>query len=219
VLFLPKSGQKGIRDSLKILVDRILTPTASLLNKYRVSPNTVTLSGFALNIPAAVLIAYGLFIPAGLVIFFAGIFDLLDGVLARKMGKITVFGGFLDSTVDRLTEGVLFFGILVYYLNSSNTAGALLAYAAMFFSFLISYIRARAGSLKINCEEGLLTRGERISILILGLLFQNLTGSLFYAVIIIAIFSFITVLQRIAVVYKRSPKPAAKQKSSRRIKK
>lgn len=200
-------GYKDVRDGLKKWGEKILVPIIALLNTLGVSPNIVTVTGLLMNIAAAVFVAKGMFLTGGMVILIAGIFDMLDGALARKMNKKTKFGGFLDSTTDRLSEGAVYLALLIYYLNAGNRVMAVVSYLAMFLSFLISYIRARAGGLNIDCEEGILTRPERIMILILGLMLNRFFSSLIYAIAIITAGSAITVIQRFIIVYTRARQP------------
>lgn len=200
-------GYKDLRYKLKVISEGILVPVIALLNSLGLSPNVVTLIGLLINIAAALFIAKGMFITAGITILFAGIFDMLDGALARKMNKKTKFGGFLDSTTDRISEGAFYLGLIYYYLKAGNGGLVMLSYGVMFLSFLISYIRARAGGLSIDCEEGFYTRTERIITLVLGLLFYRLFDSLLWALVIIAALSAVTVIQRIYVVYIRASKP------------
>jgi CDP-diacylglycerol---glycerol-3-phosphate 3-phosphatidyltransferase len=200
-------GYKDMRDGLKKSSGNILVPIIALLNTLGLSPNIVTIIGLLINIAAAFFIAKGMFITAGILVLFAGIFDMLDGALARKMGKKTKFGGFFDSTTDRLSEGAVYLGLLVYYLNTGDKHMAEISYVVMFLSFFISYIRARAGGLNIDCEEGILTRPERVAILILGLLLSRLFNSISFALIIIGIGSLVTVIQRFIIVYIRAKQP------------
>jgi CDP-diacylglycerol--glycerol-3-phosphate 3-phosphatidyltransferase len=195
---------KDIRYKLKGFSEIILNPIIVLLNKTGASPNTLTIIGLLINIAGSYFIVKGNLILAGVIILFAGIFDMLDGLLARKMNKKTKFGGFLDSVTDRVSEGAIYLGIIIYYLNSNLSLNSIIAYCVMFLSFLISYIRARAGGLKIDCEEGFFTRTERIITLIIGLLLSNYFNSLFYALLIIGTFSIFTVAQRIYIVYTRA---------------
>lgn len=199
-------GYKDIRDKLKTISEGLLTPVIALLNKLGLSPNIVTVTGLLINIIAAVFMAKGMFITAGLIILFAGLFDMLDGALARKMGKKTKFGGFLDSTTDRVSEGAFYLGLIYFYLKAGNSGLVMLSYGVMFLSFLISYIRARAGGLQIDCEEGIFTRTERILTLVLGLFLYRLFDSIFYALLVITVLSAVTVIQRIYIVYIRALK-------------
>jgi len=189
-----------IRNNLKFAGEKILTPVIALLNFFKLSPNTLTILGFLINFFAAYYIYKGKFVIAATVTLFASIFDMLDGALARKLNKKTKFGGFLDSTIDRLSEAVIYFGFLLFFLNEKNFYGSILTYSAVVFSFLVSYTRARASGLKIDCEIGLFTRPERIIIIILGLILNQLLVCL----ILINILSIITIMQRILKVYKEA---------------
>lgn len=195
---------KDLRNKLKDFSEIILNPIIVLLNKTGATPNMLTIIGLLINIWGSYLIIKRNLIFAGIIILFAGIFDMLDGFLARKMNKKTKFGGFLDSVTDRISEGAIYLGILIYYLNSNLSFNSVIVYCVMFLSFLISYIRARASGLKIDCEEGFFTRTERIVTLILGLLLSNYFDSLFYALLIIGFFSILTTAQRIYIVYLRA---------------
>lgn len=189
-----------IRNNLKFAGEKILTPVIALLNFFKLSPNTLTIFGFLIIFFAAYYIYKGKFVIAATVTLFASIFDMLDGALARKLNKKTKFGGFLDSTIDRLSEAVIYFGFLLFFLNEKNFYGSILTYSAMVFSFLVSYTRARASGLKIDCEIGLFTRPERIIIIILGLILNQLLVT----IILINILSIITFMQRILKVHKEA---------------
>lgn len=195
-------GYKDFRDSLKNAGQKILDPLLVLLHKTGVTPNIITWVGFLLLLPAVYMLSKGRFIAAAFIIIFASVFDMLDGALARKMGQKTKFGGFLDSTVDRFSEGVLYLGLLIYYSGIPDTKGIILSYLTLFFSFLVSYIRARASGLKIDCEIGLFTRPERLIALIIGLLINRV----FETMILIAAAAFVTVIQRMRLVYKEAAK-------------
>ena len=200
-------GYKDLRDKLKVISEGILVPIVALLNALGLSPNIVTIIGMLINLIGAYLMARGMFIAAGLTILFAGVFDMLDGALARKMKKISKFGGFLDSTTDRISEGAFYFGLVYFYLQAGKPGMVLLSYTVMFLSFLISYIRSRAGALQINAEEGIYTRTERIVTLILGLLLYRAFDSMLWALGIIAVLSAVTIGQRMYVVYIRAKMP------------
>ncbi|HRU38393.1 MAG TPA: CDP-alcohol phosphatidyltransferase family protein [Candidatus Goldiibacteriota bacterium] len=204
-------GYKQIRDRLKVISESVLSPIIAFFDRIGITPNMLTLFGLTVNIAAAFLITSGFLPSAGLIILFAGVFDMLDGALARKTGKKSRFGGFLDSVTDRISEGAFYLAIVLLYINEGKGPMAGLSYAAMFLSFLISYIRARAGAMQIDCEEGFFTRTERIITLVLGLLFSPLFDSLSAAIWIITIFSGITVAQRIYIVYIRANKTQKKK--------
>ena len=195
-------GYKEFRDSLKGFLQKILVPIIALLNKTGVTPNFLTWLGFVLLLPSLYFLIKGKFISAALIIIFATLFDMLDGALARMTDKKTKFGGFLDSTVDRFAEGVLYLGLLIFYTGTNNFYGIILSYSTMFLSFCISYIRARAGGLRIDCEIGLFTRPEQLVALIIGLL-SNLVV---YMLAVISAVSLITIIQRMWLVYTEAKK-------------
>jgi CDP-diacylglycerol--glycerol-3-phosphate 3-phosphatidyltransferase len=177
----------------------LTTPTARVLSKTGVTPNTLTVMGFLVSVAAGVLIAKEYFLAGGLVVLFAGAFDLLDGPVARVTGKTSKFGGFLDSTLDRLSEAAVLAGILAYYtFFQKGTWEPLLAYACFVGSVMISYLRARAESLGVKCEVGIFTRAERVIVMSIGLII----GQWWHLAIpimlgIITALAFVTVIQRV----------------------
>jgi len=180
------------------LAERFTTPAAKILSKTGVTPNMLTVMGFLVSIAAAVLIAKEYFLAGGLVVLFAGAFDLLDGPVARVTGKTTKFGGFLDSTLDRLSEAAVLAGILAYYAYSEGTWESLLAYAAFVGSVMVSYLRARAEGLGVKCEVGVFTRAERVVVMSAGLLFgQRFDLAIPIMLGIITALAFFTVIQRL----------------------
>ena len=172
-------------------------PIVKMLVRTNVTPNALTWFGFALALVAAVFIALEYLFVAGIVLLTAGLFDLLDGALARRTNKVTIFGGVLDSTLDRLSEGVILLGIIFLYTDKGSSRGVLLAAAVLLTSLLVSYIRAKAEATGIKCMVGLFTRPERVIILALGLLLNWLE----IALAIVTVFSFITVGQRLIHVW------------------
>jgi CDP-diacylglycerol---glycerol-3-phosphate 3-phosphatidyltransferase len=166
----------------------------------------VTVFGFLLIVVAAVLAGTGHLFAAGWMMLVASFFDMIDGALARHTNKVTRFGGILDSTLDRLSEAVILIGIIAYYLFDYNSVSymqwiILLIAVTMIASFLVSYIRARAEALNIECQVGIFTRPERVIILALGLLLSGLPYVLVAALVIIAALSIITVIQRLVCSY------------------
>jgi len=193
------------------------TPLTIILGKTRLKPNTVTWLGLATNMIAAIVIATNHLLIGGLLVLLSGLFDLFDGALARSTNQTTPYGGLLDSTFDRISEAVLFLGLLaLYILNFTPTASVLtpmteyiagitLIFLALVGAFLTSYVRARAEGLKVECTVGLMQRPERIILLSLGVLFRNMfvnVNLLVIALWILVILSHITVLQRVAFVLK-----------------
>lgn len=181
-----------------------IQPAVRSLARTPVTPNALTWFGFVLAIGAAALITQGYLLAAGVVILIAGFFDILDGALARHINQTTHFGAILDSTLDRLSEGVPLLGILVLYAREPSTAGVLLAGTALLGSLLVSYIRAKGEALGLECQVGLFTRAERVIVLALGLLLSQIDYALIVALAIIVGFSFITVGQRVIHLWRQT---------------
>ncbi|OGO24266.1 MAG: hypothetical protein A2144_06140 [Chloroflexi bacterium RBG_16_50_9] len=129
---------------------------------------------------------------------------MLDGALARTTNRVTRFGGVLDSTIDRLSEAVLLLSLLVIYTRGAQVVENLLVGAALVGSLMVSYIRARVETLGIACRVGLLTRPERVIILALGLLLNQLNFAMVSAVALIALLSFFTVGQRLLYAWRQT---------------
>jgi len=170
---------------------RITNPVIGILGKSGIKPDALTFTGLAINIGAAYVIATGHFPLGGILILVAGLFDLLDGALARFAKKTTKFGAILDSAVDRISEAAIFCGLLVWYMPGRSEI--LLIFAVLIGSFLVSYIRARAEGLGLECKVGLFTRAERVIVLAVGLLVNQVVIALW----ILVVFVYITVVQRL----------------------
>ena len=179
------------------LATRITDPVIEGVSRSGIDPDTLTLAGLALNIGAAYIIATGHFLPGGLLVLVAGLCDLLDGALARFIKQTSKFGALFDSLADRISEAALFFGLLVWYTLVGSAMGVTLSFAALIGSFLVSYIRARAEGLGLECKVGLFTRAERVIVLTIGLVVNQVTIALW----VVVVFAYITVIQR--VVYLR----------------
>jgi len=175
-----------------------------LLARTPITPTAITWFGFLLAVGAAVLIIKEHLLVAGFVMLIAGFFDMLDGALARRTNQTTRFGAVLDSTLDRLSEAVLLLGILVHYAGEQSLTGILLVSVALIGSLLVSYIRARAEALGFECQVGLFTRTERVIVLVLGLLLNQIDNALIIALAIVVVFSFFTVGQRLLYVWKQT---------------
>src|SRR4029077_3402457 len=146
----------------------------SALRRLPVTPNQITVIGVALTFVAAVLAAFGQLRWGGVVLAFAGTFDILDGALARSSGRAYPYGAFLDSTLDRYSEGAIYIGLAAYFASTSGPLQRWLLSAtvsALAGSFLVSYVRARAQSLVFTCETGLFARPERVLATVVGLIF------------------------------------------------
>jgi len=193
---------QGIRRNLAY---RITTPIVGILSKSGITPNTLTLTNLALNIAAAYVIATGHFLLGGALILGSGLFDLLDGALARFSKQTTRFGAVLDSTVDRISEAATLCGLLIWYVPQEGaTLEIVLILVVLVGSFLVSYIRARAEGLGWQCQIGLFTRAERVIVLAIGLLVSGVSiHSVFVALCVLAVFSFVTVVQRLVHLWKQ----------------
>ena len=179
--------------SYKEAFRQLIRPLARVLSAMRVRPDALTAMGWAFSVGAAVLFALGYAKTAGAVMLFAGLFDALDGAVARESNRISTFGAFLDSTLDRLSESAIFVGVIFFYSASLRPYETLLTGAAMTFSLMTSYTRARAEGLGMTCEVGLLERAGRILILSLF----SLAGFLTVGVGLVAAGALVTTAQRI----------------------
>jgi CDP-diacylglycerol--glycerol-3-phosphate 3-phosphatidyltransferase len=165
-----------------------------------INPNVLTLFGLIVNFWAAALFAIGKFRSAALVIFFAGFLDMLDGQVARRAKRVTAFGAFFDSTLDRYSDMALYMGLLVYYAVNGRSAYVILAAVATAGSVMVSYSRARAESLIPTCKVGFMERPERVVLLILGGLFDRMAPALW----VISVVSTITVIHRIVYTWQET---------------
>jgi CDP-diacylglycerol--glycerol-3-phosphate 3-phosphatidyltransferase len=165
-----------------------------------INPNALTFFGMLVNFWAAVMFAAGLFGSAASLIFLAGFLDMLDGQVARRGKRVTAFGGFLDSTLDRYSDMALYMGLLVFYARHGRTAYVVLAAAATAGSVMVSYARARAESLIPTCKVGFMERPERVVLLILGGAFDRMGPALW----VIAVVSTITVIHRIVYTWQET---------------
>jgi len=194
-----------LSEGRKLVAYYITQPAAELLARTSITPNILTWFGFLITIGAAVLIVTGHLFAAGLVVLLAGFFDILDGALARRTNQTTRFGALLDSTLDRLSEALLLLGILVLnLLRDQLSVEVLLVCLALIGSLLVSYVKARAEALGLECQVGLFTRAERVTVLALGLLLSQIDYALITALAIIVLFSFITAGQRVLYVWQQT---------------
>jgi CDP-diacylglycerol--glycerol-3-phosphate 3-phosphatidyltransferase len=175
----------------------LIQPIALFLARLGLTPNTITVLGFLMTAAVAVVLATGRTQLAGVLLIGTLAFDAVDGTLARLMGTSSRFGAFLDSTLDRWAEVVLYGALVWLFLENGQDNGVLLATAAMATSLMVSYTRARAEGVGLPCKEGLLTRFERMVILIAGLIFNQVI----WALAIIAILASFTAVQRIWVTW------------------
>jgi len=183
---------------------RLTEPAARVLARVGLTPVVLTWFGFVLALGAAALIITAHPLAAGFVVLVAGFFDILDGALARRIKKVTPFGGVLDSTLDRLSEAAVLLAILLAFGGSALVV--LLVFLALLGSLLVSYVRARAEGAGLECQVGLFTRAERVVVLALGLLLSNIDCALVIALAIVAVFSFFTFGQRLVYVWRQTRK-------------
>jgi len=167
-----------------------------------INPNLLTFIGFLITIFAAVYFARGRFLEAGLVIIFAGIFDMLDGRVARITNSVTKFGAFFDSVLDRYSDIVIFLGLMIYYSKAQRLSYMVLSGVVMMGAMMTSYTRARAESLIPLCKVGFLERPERLVLLIIGALSNRMAPALW----VMAIFSNLTVIHRITYTWREASK-------------
>ena len=178
-----------IGDTLGRVLDAIVRGFAAS----GVNPNFLTFIGFGINVLAAYLFAYGYFHWAGATIILAGIFDMADGRVARLAGRVTPFGGFYDSVMDRYSDLSLLIGLLIYYGRINRFFYVSLVAVAMIGSVMVSYSRARAENVIPSCKVGFLERPERVVLIIIGALFDRMAPVLW----LIAVLSNVTVIHRI----------------------
>ena len=178
----------------------LIRPIAEFLARMGLTPNAVTVLGLALTVAVAAIIATGQTQLGGVLLILTLAFDAVDGALARLTGSTSRFGAFLDSTLDRWAEVALYSALIWLLLQQGQDAGVMLAAAAMATSLLVSYTRARAEGVGIQCKEGLLTRLERMILLIAGLIFNLIIPAL----AVIAVLAGVTAVQRIWATWQQS---------------
>jgi CDP-diacylglycerol--glycerol-3-phosphate 3-phosphatidyltransferase len=186
----------AIGNGSKWLLDKIVGGLAAT----GVNPNFLTFLGLVVNFGAAAMFAMGHFRTGALVILFAGFLDMLDGQVARRQKRVTAFGAFYDSTLDRYADMALYMGLLVYYSVSGHIPYVVLAAVATAGSVMVSYARARAESLIPQCKVGFMERPERLVLLIIGGIFNRMGPVLW----VIAVVSTITVIHRIVYTWQET---------------
>jgi len=163
---------------------RIIDAMVRWLAHGHINPNILTVIGVSLNVGCGLLFGMGQFFWAGIVLIVANLFDMLDGQVARLSGRVTRFGGFLDSSLDRLSDMVIFVGLMVFYARDTefhSTLNVFLAGAGLMGSVMVSYASARAESLIPKCDVGFLRRPERVVLFIIGALSTHPGSNNFFA--------------------------------------
>ena len=184
---------------------KFLEPVVNLLASFGVSPLLVSLFGLVLSGWGAVVVAKGSLLAGGIFLLLAGVCDVLDGDLARRLDRASRFGAFIDSTLDRVSEFVLFGGVLMYVVRGPNDYPLyepVVVLLALMGSVLTSYARARAEGLGIECKVGIMERPERLGLLALGLILGH--RFLMAVMMLLAVTSLFTVVQRILHVHRAS---------------
>lgn len=166
----------------------------------RINPNVLTFLGLVINMVAATFLAFGDFRTAGFVIIFAGLFDMVDGRVARATNQVTRFGGFFDSVLDRYSDIALLVGLLVYYGTINRPSYVVLTAIVMAASVMISYTRSRAENIIPTCKVGFLERPERVVLFIIGALFDRMAPVLW----VIAVLGNLTVIHRMVFTYQET---------------
>lgn len=207
----PVKERKTLTDFMRANTNFIIDPVVTYLARYRFSPDGLTVVGMLAHFLFAWLIAEGHMTWAAVAIFFIAPLDAFDGALARKLGrKQGGFGAFLDSTLDRLAEIILFGGFIIFYMRQENAIMLGVAYLAITGSIMVSYARARAEALGYDCKVGIASRVERYFVMI-GLLVFNLPG---VALTILAAATYITLGQRMYHVWLQAYHPTEEVRAS-----
>jgi CDP-diacylglycerol--glycerol-3-phosphate 3-phosphatidyltransferase len=189
-----------ITRGIGLFFGRIIQAIVNALALSRVHPNVLTFIGLLINIWAAFLFSYGRFVPAGLVVIGAGLFDMVDGRVARETNRVTRFGGFFDSVLDRYSDLALLIGLLIYYASINRFFYVVLTAIVMTGTVLTSYARARAENTIPKCKIGFLERPERVVLIIIGALANRMAPVLW----VIAVLSNITVISRIVFTWEET---------------
>ena len=179
----------------------VLSPLIVLLAKWKLTPNLITFAGLIITSFAAGALLLGYIRLSGLLVLVGGFCDSIDGLVARTSGKASRFGALLDSTIDRYSEFIIFFGITLYFINMEDYTMSGGAFLALCGSFMVSYARARAESLGFEADVGLMQRPERIVLIGLGAIIHLQAFKI--AIWLVALFANLTALQRIRYVFKQ----------------
>jgi CDP-diacylglycerol---glycerol-3-phosphate 3-phosphatidyltransferase len=186
--------------SIGVVCGAIIDRIVRWLALSRIHPNVLTFLGLVINIWAAYLLARGSFVWAAVVVIGAGLFDMVDGRVARETNRVTRFGGFFDSVVDRYSDLALLFGLLLYYATINRPFYIVLTAIVMTGSVMVSYTRARAENAIPKCKVGFLERPERVVLLIIGALFDRMAAVLW----VIAVLSNLTVIHRMIYTFQEA---------------
>ena len=201
-----QSTSKYIRIKARTFVEsKLEIPIVRVLVFLRLTPNTLTMSGLVIAGSSAYLASKGFLLQSGLVLIASGVFDLLDGTLARATNRATKFGALLDSLTDRISELIVLLGIMLFYLDdTASNIGVVFVYISAAGSIMVSYLRAKAESLNVECTDGIMTRPERVLSLSGGLIIANWwEPALFVSLVIISALTIGTAIQRSIIIVKQ----------------
>ena len=183
---------------LRSLLSPIVDGIARVFVRLGLSPSGLTVIGVLIACVAAALIAQGMLAVGGVVMLIAGVFDMFDGAVARMTDRATKFGAFFDSVMDRVSEAIVLLGLLWFYLDAGEQLGAVLVYVAIVGSTMVSYARARAEGLGIECKGGLMQRPERVASLGIGIIVGEWWEPAVLIVLgVIAALTVVTTVQRV----------------------
>jgi CDP-diacylglycerol--glycerol-3-phosphate 3-phosphatidyltransferase len=199
--------------AIGVSANRIIRLIVRGLALSKINPNVLTFLGLVINMVAATFLAVGNFRTAGCVIIFAGLFDMVDGRVARETNRVTRFGAFFDSVLDRYSDIALLVGLLVYYGTINRASYVVLTAIVMAASVMISYTRSRAENFIPTCKVGFLERPERIVLLIIGALFDRMAPVLW----VIAVLGNMTVVHRMIFTYQESKRLEEAQLRTRAV--
>ncbi len=177
---------------------RLITPVVNFFIGLELNPNFFTTIGFILTVGAAVLFATGYLTVAGIIVLLAGTFDIIDGKVARATKRVTKFGALYDSTLDRYSEVIMFFGLAFYFVKNDMFISSVAVSFALGGSVMVSYVRARAEALGFQCKVGIMQRPERVVYIGFGAIFSFIhVGTLIFAILLVAVFANVTAIQRL----------------------
>ena len=188
---------QNIRTNLKLGINNILNISIiPLLIKLKLTPNKITIVGLLSSIITMILIAKGFLLISGIMIIISSLFDLIDGSLARYTNTASKFGGFFDAVIDRISESIIYLGLLIYFVNDSHTV--IIIFLSALINQLVSYVKSKYESYGVEGEIGIFTRTERVIILSLALILGSYNFFILYLLLYVSILlSFISLIQRI----------------------
>ncbi len=192
---------------LRSKISAMLSPIARKIVSIGITANMVTMFGLLVNLVAACCLATERLIAAGVLILFGASFDMIDGAVARARTLTNSSGALLDSVIDRYSEAVIFLGALIYFHHLQNFFGVVLVFAAVIGSILVSYVRAKAEGLQIECKVGLMQRPERIILLALGVIGQGIIPDQYTflqskGIILFGVFAILAVTAHITAIHR-----------------